>query len=45
MIQEQELSERKLKILQAIIKNYLETGGFQNNFQVHGSELKFSNYS
>ena len=26
MIQEQELSERKLKILQAIIKNYLETG-------------------
>ncbi len=34
MIQEQELSERKLKILQAIIKNYLENrraGGFQNN--------------
>ena len=26
MIQEQELSERKLKILQAIINNYLETG-------------------
>ena len=26
MIQEQELSERKLKILQAIIKTYLETG-------------------
>ena len=26
MIQEQELSERKLKIIQAIIKNYLETG-------------------
>ena len=48
MIQEQELSERKLKILQAIIKNYLETGepvGFQNRFQVHGSELKFKSHS
>ena len=35
MIQETELSERKLKILsQAIIKNYLETGelhGLMNN--------------
>ena len=40
MIQEQELSERKLKILQD-----RRAGGFQNNFQVHGSELKFSNHS
>ena len=38
MIQEQELSERKLKILQAIIKNYLETGE-------PVGELKFSNHS
>ena len=30
MIQEQELSERKLKILQAIIKNYLESTAFNH---------------
>ncbi len=42
----QELSERKTKILHAIIKNYLETGracGIQNDFQVYGFEFKFGN--
>ena len=37
----QELSERKTKILHAIIKNYLETG--ENDFQVYGFEFKFGN--
>ena len=38
-----ELDERKVKILKAIISNYLETGTgrFQNNLKVHGSEFKF----
>lgn len=43
---ENELDERKTKILNAIIRNYLETGEpgwFKNHFQVYGFELKFRN--
>ena len=43
-----ELDDRKMKILQTIIKTYLETGRsgwFQNNFQIHRFEFKLSDYS
>ena len=37
MVAEQGLSERKLKILHAIIQTYLET----DHFQIYGYEFKF----
>lgn len=45
-MEELELDERKTKILNAIIRNYLETGEpgwFKNHFKVYRPEFKFSN--
>ena len=44
MVTEHGLSDRKLKILYAIIRTYLETGepvGFSDNFEVYGLESEF----
>ena len=38
-----ELQDRKMKILQAIIRNYLETGEPQDDFQVHRSQAEQCN--
>ena len=46
MLEEHGLSDRKLKILHAIIQTYLESGepvGSENHFQIYGFEFKFSN--
>ena len=48
MLEEHGLSDRKLKILHAIIQTYLETwraGRIENHFQIYGFEFKFSNDS
>ena len=42
-----ELDERKVKILDAVIRNYLATGepvGITNHFKIYGSEFKFCNH-
>ena len=36
---DEQLTDRKKRILKAIIKTYMETG----DFQVYGSEFKFGN--
>lgn len=42
-----QLDERKVTILKAIIKTYLETGragGFPDDFQVFGTETQFCHH-
>ena len=38
-----ELDDRKLKILKAVIQNYLETGWLKNHFKIYRFKIKFGN--